>query len=67
MPTYDYVCTSCGHQFDDHLKTCPKCQKDALKRKIGRGAAVIFKGAGFYCNDYHSSTHDAPKAKSEAK
>lgn len=68
MPTYDYVCTSCGHQFeqfqkmtDDHLKTCPKCQKDALKRKIGRGAAVIFKGAGFYCNDYHSSTHDAPR------
>ena len=49
MPTYDYVCTSCGYQFEkfqkmteDHLKTCPKCRKDALKRKSGRGAAVIF-------------------------
>ena len=50
MPTYDYVCTSCGYQFEkfqkmteEHLKNCPKCRKDALKRKIGRGAAVIFK------------------------
>ena len=74
MPTYDYVCTSCGYQFEkfqkmteDHLKTCPKCQKDALKRKIGKGASVIFKGAGFYCNDYHAATHDVPKAKAEAK
>ena len=42
-----------------------KCRKDALKRKIGRGAAVIFKGPGFYCNDYHAATHDVPKAEAK--
>ena len=64
-----YVCTKCGHEFEqfqsmteDHLKKCPKCKKDALKRKIGTGAGIIFKGAGFYCNDYHAATNEV-KAK----
>ena len=59
MPTYEYVCKNCGYEFEkfqqmteDHLKTCPECGKDALKRKIGAGSGVIFVGAGFYCNDY---------------
>ena len=59
MPTYEYVCKHCGYEFEkfqqmteDHLKTCPKCAKDALKRKIGAGSGVIFVGSGFYCNDY---------------
>lgn len=59
MPTYEYICKECGHTFEafqemkmDPLKTCPNCQKDALKRKIGTGAGIIFKGSGFYCTDY---------------
>lgn len=59
MPTYEYVCSECGHAFqkfqkmtEEHLKTCPKCAKNSLKRKIGTGAGIIFKGSGFYCTDY---------------
>ena len=70
MPTYEYVCTSCGHEFEKfqnmteaHLKKCPKCRKDTLKRKIGTGAGIIFKGAGFYCSDYHAATNEVQKAK----
>ena len=58
MPTYEYVCKNCGYEFEkfqqmteDHLKTCPECGKEALKRKIGAGSGVIFIGSGFYCND----------------
>ena len=59
MPTYEYVCQECGYDFDqfqnmkdDPLKVCPKCKKEALKRKIGAGSGIIFKGTGFYCTDY---------------
>jgi putative FmdB family regulatory protein len=59
MPTYDYVCQSCEHAFEhfqsmtsDLLKDCPKCAKPSLKRLIGAGGALIFKGTGFYCTDY---------------
>ena len=57
MPTYDYECQKCGHHFEafhkvDHrLKECPKC-KGAVKKKIGAGSGVIFKGSGFYETDY---------------
>ena len=58
MPTYDYECTNCGHSFDifqnmsdDPLKECPACEQSALKRLIGGGAGIIFKGSGFYVND----------------
>lgn len=74
MPTYEYVCTKCGHQLeafqsmkDDPLKKCPACKKPALKRQIGGGAGLIFKGTGFYITDYKkkSGTPDAapPAAK----
>ncbi len=80
MPTYEYACTKCGHHFDqfqsmrdEPLKRCPKCHKLALKRLIGGGAGLIFKGSGFYITDYKkkgsdsASGGDAPKAKPEAK
>jgi putative FmdB family regulatory protein len=59
MPTYEYACSKCGHQFeqfqsmrDPPLRRCPKCRKLALKRLIGGGAGLIFKGSGFYITDY---------------
>ena len=59
MPTYEYVCRSCGHQFekfqsmkDEPVKACPKCRRRQAKRKIGMGAGIIFKGSGFYETDY---------------
>ncbi len=62
MPTYDYKCEKCSHVFevfqsitDTPLKKCPACGKNALKRLIGSGAAVIFKGSGFYSTDYKKS------------
>jgi putative FmdB family regulatory protein len=61
MPTYDYICESCGGEFERFqnitakpLRTCPKCGKRGLKRLIGAGAGVIFKGSGFYQTDYRS-------------
>lgn len=62
MPTYDYECKNCGHQFEyfqsmaeDPLTTCPDCQTDSLRRLIGGGMGVIFKGSGFYVNDAKKS------------
>ena len=59
MPTYEYICTKCGHELeafqsmkDEPLKLCPACKKRALKRKVGGGAGLIFKGSGFYITDY---------------
>jgi len=61
MPTYDYQCDDCGHRFeqfqkmsDAPVKTCPKCG-GKVSRLIGTGAAVIFKGSGFYSTDYGNS------------
>ena len=61
MPTYEYVCRKCGHEFDAFqkmsdapLKRCPKC-KGAVQRKIGGGAGLLFKGSGFYITDYRSA------------
>src|SRR4051812_45904510 len=59
MPTYEYVCPKCHHAFeqfqsmkDAPLTKCPKCKKAGLKRLIGGGAGLIFKGTGFYITDY---------------
>jgi len=59
MPTYEYVCPKCGHEFeqfqpmsDAPLRRCPKCKKLGLKRLVGAGAGLIFKGTGFYITDY---------------
>jgi putative FmdB family regulatory protein len=62
MPTYDYVCDGCEHAFeqwqsfhDEALKKCPKCKKSKLRRLFGGGAAILFKGSGFYETDYNRS------------
>lgn len=66
MPNYDYMCTACGGGFefyqsmnDDPLTQCPTCEEPALKRKIGRGAGIIFKGSGFYETDYKRPSKDS--------
>jgi putative FmdB family regulatory protein len=72
MPTYDYVCDACGHTFDELqsfsdpvLTKCPKCKKKKLRRLFGTGAAVLFKGSGFYETDYRSDSYKSG-AKAEA-
>ena len=80
MPTYDYVCDGCGHAFelfqsmtDATKKTCPKCKKKKLRRLIGAGGAIVFKGSGFYKTDYRSESYkkgaaaDAPPKASDSK
>jgi putative FmdB family regulatory protein len=64
MPTYDYVCDGCGHAFElfqsmteNSKKTCPKCKKPKLRRLIGAGGAIMFKGSGFYKTDYRSESY----------
>jgi len=62
MPTYDYECTKCKHTFeilqkmsDKPLEKCPKCGA-IVKRLIGKGSGIIFKGTGFYETDYKRKT-----------
>lgn len=64
MPTYEYKCAACSHLFeqfqsmkDAPLRKCPKCGKQKLERLIGTGAAVIFKGSGFYQTDYRNESY----------
>jgi putative FmdB family regulatory protein len=64
MPTYDYICDECGHEFEayesikaDPRKDCPACSRETLRRKIGPGAAILFKGSGFYKTDYRSESY----------
>jgi len=81
MPTYEYACAKCGHEFDkyqsiadDALTVCPKdlCTqkkwgKGKVKKKIVAGAGLIFKGSGFYITDYRSEKYkDAAKKDSAA-
>lgn len=63
MPTYQYECSGCGHNFEilqsmseNRLKTCPECGRRALTRLIGTGSGIIFKGSGFYETDYKRKT-----------
>lgn len=78
MPTYDYLCEACGHELeifqginDDAVKKCPECKKNKLKRQFGTGAAIVFKGSGFYQTDYRSDSYkkaaQADKKSSEPK
>jgi putative FmdB family regulatory protein len=64
MPTYDYECDACGHEFelfqginDPLQRRCPECGKLKLRRLFGTGAAVVFKGSGFYTTDYRSESY----------
>jgi putative FmdB family regulatory protein len=74
MPTYDYRCELCGHEFeefqsmkDELLVVCPKCKKEGLKRLIGSGSGMIFKGSGFYLTDYKggNASNKPAQAKNE--
>ncbi len=64
MPTYEYNCVSCGYEFEQFqsitakpIRKCPKCGKTSIKRLIGVGAGVIFKGSGFYATDYRTESY----------
>ncbi len=75
MPTYSYKCDACGHGFDqlqsmkdEPLTVCPSCGEKQLRRLIGAGAGLIFKGSGFYYTDYvrkSSEEKSAPKGDGE--
>ena len=78
MPTYEYACRACGHEFekfqsmtDEPVKVCPSCRKWQVRRKIGMGAGLIFKGSGFYETDYKQAgrkkTTESSETKSESK
>lgn len=78
MPTYDYRCDACGHAFelfqqmsDAVRRKCPECGKLKLKRLVGTGAGVLFKGSGFYETDYRSDSYkkaaEADKKPAESK
>ena len=82
MPTYEYACAACGHEFEefqsikaDPIRICPRCGKRKVERKIGIGGAVIFRGGGFYETDYRSEGYKSaakkdstsPAPKSESK
>ena len=79
MPTYEYICENCGCQFERFqsitarpLRKCTECGKMRLKRLIGSGSGVIFKGTGFYQIDYRSDSYkkaeksEKPSAKTES-
>jgi putative FmdB family regulatory protein len=64
MPTYDYVCDACGHEVEIFQsmseapkKKCPACGKPKLRRRIGTGGGILFKGSGFYQTDYRSDSY----------
>ena len=87
MPTYEYACSKCGHEFeifqsmkDKSLTTCPKEKcgmkrwgKGPVKKQMGAGAGLIFKGSGFYITDYRSENYkqaakkDAPSSGGDSK
>jgi putative FmdB family regulatory protein len=86
MPTYEYKCDACGNTFEKYqsitskpIRKCPKCGKNKVKRLIGTGGGLIFKGSGFYITDYRSDqyknaaksdsgvTTDKPAEKTDSK
>lgn len=80
MPNYDYRCDACKHKFEQYqsikagpIRKCPACGKLKVKRVIGGGAGILFKGTGFYQTDYRSKSYsdgaskDAPKSSSSDK
>ncbi len=82
MPTYAYKCDHCEHDFElfqsitaEPVKKCPECKKSKVRRLIGTGAGILFKGSGFYETDYRSANYKkaaekdkkAPETKSSDK
>lgn len=72
MPTYEYKCEACDHRFErfqsimaDPIRKCPECGKNKVRRLIGTGAGLIFKGSGFYITDYRDAGYKE-KAKAES-
>ena len=77
MPTYEYACQKCGHEFEavhsmaaPSLKICPedscaqkKWGRGKVSKKIGAGAGLIFKGSGFYITDYRSENYKSSAKK----
>ena len=64
MPTYEYECAACGHRFERFqsitaapIRVCPACKKRKVRRLLGKGGAVLFKGSGFYTTDYRSASY----------
>jgi putative FmdB family regulatory protein len=80
MPTYEYVCEKCGHEFEavrsisaGSLRTCPKelCARKKwgrgrVRKKISAGAGLLFKGSGFYITDYRSEGYKQAAKKDSA-
>ena len=74
MPTYEYQCDACEHNFDEFqsfsdkpLKKCPQCGKSKLRRVFGTGAAILFKGSGFYQTDYRSESYKSAAKAEESQ
>lgn len=73
MPTYEYECQDCKHRFDvfqsmtaEPITECEKC-KGSVRRLIGAGAGIIFKGSGFYVNDYKKKTPSSSSSSTSSK
>ncbi len=74
MPTYEYLCNNCSHEFEkfqsitaNSLRKCPECGKMQLNRLIGTGGGIIFKGSGFYQTDYRSENYKEGKKNAAPK
>jgi len=74
MPTYQYLCDGCGHEFErfqsiksNALRKCPSCSKMRLNRLIGTGGGIIFKGSGFYQTDYRSESYKTGEKNAKPK
>ena len=74
MPTYDYQCQACGHNWelfqsmnDSPVKSCPKCKKRKAKRLLGMGAGISFKGTGFYETDEKNKGPEKKERNSDSK
>ncbi len=72
MPTYEYECSKCKNIFevfqsmkDEPIKKCPECG-GKVKRLLGTGAGIIFKGSGFYQTDYRDSKYHSEASKEKA-
>jgi putative FmdB family regulatory protein len=73
MPTYDYCCDACQHTFEafesitaQPQKKCPRCKKPKLRRLLGVGGGLVFKGSGFYQTDYRSEAYKKAAAADTA-